>query len=92
MRIGRRGERWPDISDPRIVGPTDWKGRLPEQVQLFEKDALRRCEEESGFTVETLQYFCFRHFPEKYRTDRHERLTLIARKSALADARTAVGR
>ena len=76
----RRGERWPGIFDPRTVATPDWKERLPPMVHLFEKDVLRRCAEEAGFTVETLEYFCFRHFPAKHRTDGHEFLTLTARK------------
>jgi hypothetical protein len=36
----------------------------------------------TGFTVETLEYFCFRRFPAKHRTDAHEFLTLTARKPA----------
>ena len=76
----RRGERWPGIFDPRTVATPDWKERLPPMVHLFEKEVLRRCAEEAGFTVETLEYFCFRHFPAKHRTDGHEFLTLTARK------------
>src|SRR5215813_9455109 len=78
----RGGERWPGIFDPRTVAPPDWKERLPPMVHLFEKDVLRRCAEEAGFTVETLEYFCFHHFPPKHRTDGHEFLTLTARKYA----------
>ena len=78
----RGGERWPGIFDPGTVAPPDWKERLPSMVHLFEKDVLRRCAEEAGFTVEILEYFCFRHFPAKHRTDGHEFLTLTARKSA----------
>ena len=76
----RDGERWPGIFDPRSVAPPDWEERLPPMVHLFEKDVLRRCAEEAGFTVETLEYFCFRHFPPHHRTDGHEFLTLTARK------------
>jgi SAM-dependent methyltransferase len=76
------GERWPGIFDPRSVATEDWKERLPPMVHLFEKDVLRRCAEETGFIVETLEYFCFRHFPAKHRTDGHEYLTLTARKPA----------
>jgi len=76
----RRGERWPGIFNPGTVAPPDWKERLPPVVHLFEKDVLRRCAEEAGFTVETLEYFCFRHFPARHRTDGHEFLTLTARK------------
>jgi len=78
----RSGERWPGIFDPRTVATPDWKERLPPMVHLFEKDVLRRCAEEAGFTVETLEYFCFQHFPAKHRTDGHEFLTLTALKSA----------
>ena len=78
----RGGERWPGIFDPGTVATPDWKERLPPMVNLFEKDVLRRCAEEAGFTVETLEYFCFRQFSAKYRTDGHEFLTLTARKSA----------
>ena len=78
----RCGERWPGIFDPRTVATPDWKESLPPMVHLLEKDVLRRCAEEAGFTVETLEYFCFRHFPAKYRTDGHEFLTLTARKPA----------
>ena len=78
----RSGERWPGLFDPRTVATPDWKERLPPMVHLFEKDVLRRCAEEASFTVETLEYFCFRRFPAKHRTDGHEYLTLTARKSA----------
>ena len=78
----RAGERWPGIFDPRTVATADWKERLPPMVHLFEKELLRRCAEEAGFSVETLEYFCFRHFPAKHRTDGHEFLTLAARKPA----------
>src|SRR5262245_30290578 len=75
----RSGERWPGIFDPRTVAPPDWKERLPPMVHLFEKDVLRRCAEEAGFTVDTLEYFCFRHFPARHRTDGREYVTLTAR-------------
>ncbi len=78
----RSGERWPGIFDPRLAATPDWKDRLPPMVHLFERDVLRRCAEEAGFGVETLEYFCFRHFPTKHRTDGHEYLTLTARKPA----------
>jgi len=78
----RRGERWPRIFDPRTVAPPDWKGRFPPMVHLSEKDVLRRCAEEAGFTVETPEYFCFPHFPARHRSDGHEFLTLTARRSA----------
>ena len=81
-RRARRGERWPGIFDPRTVAPPDWKERLPPMVHLFEKDVLRRCAEEAGFSVETLEYFCFRHFPARHRTDGHEFITLTARRPA----------
>jgi SAM-dependent methyltransferase len=76
----RAGQRWPGIFDPRTVAPPDWKDRLPPMVHLFEMDELRRYAVEAGFTVETLEYFCFHHFPAKHRTDGHEFLTLTARK------------
>jgi hypothetical protein len=76
----RAGERWPGIFDPGTVAPPDWKARLPSMVHLFEKDELRRCAEEAGFIVDTLDYFCFHHFPAKHRTDGREFLTLTARK------------
>jgi SAM-dependent methyltransferase len=77
------GERWPGIFDPRTVATPEWKARLPPMVHLFEKDVLRRCAEEAGFTVETLEYFCFSQFPAKHRTDGREYLTLTARKPAV---------
>jgi hypothetical protein len=76
----RRGERWPGTFDPGTVATPDWKERLPPMVHLFEKDVLRRCAEEAGFAVETLEYFCYRNFPAKHRTDGREFLTLTARK------------
>jgi SAM-dependent methyltransferase len=82
----RSGERWPGIFDPRTVAPPDWAERLPPLVHLFEKAVLHRCAEEAGFIVESLEYFCFRHFPVEYRTDGHEYLTLIARKPAAGAA------
>ena len=76
----RSGRRWPGIFDPRTVATAEWRDRLPPMVHLFEKDVLRRCAEETGFTVETLEYFCFRRFPARHRTDGREYLTLTARK------------
>src|SRR5262249_13492252 len=75
----RRGERWPGIFDPRTVATPDWKERLPPMVHLFEKDVLRRCAVEAGFTVEAIEYFSFRRFPAKHRTDGHEYITFIGR-------------
>jgi len=77
-----RGDRWPGIFDPRLVATPDWKDRLPPMVHLFEKDILRRCAEENGFTVDSLEYFCFNHFPDKHRTDGREYLTMTARKTS----------
>ncbi|MBE2179552.1 MAG: class I SAM-dependent methyltransferase [Chthoniobacterales bacterium] len=77
------GERWPGIFDPRIVASPEWRDRLPKMVHLFERDILRRCAEEAGFTVEKLDYFCFRNFPAIHRTDGREYLTLAARKTAV---------
>lgn len=81
-RRARRGERWPGIFDPRTVAPPEWRDRLPPMVHLFERDVLRRCAEDTGFTVENLEYFCYRHFPAQHRTDGHEYLALTARKAA----------
>lgn len=81
-RRARRGERWPGIFDPRTVAPPDWQARLPGRVHLLEKGVLGRCAEEAGFAVESLEYFCFRNFPEQHRTDGREYLTLTARKAA----------
>lgn len=77
----RQGERWPGIFDPKTFAPPEWKDRLPPMVHLFEKDVLRRCAEEAGFTVELMEYFCFRHFPDKHRTNGKEFITLTARKA-----------
>jgi len=74
------GERWPGIFDPREAATPEWRDRLPTMVNLFEKAVLRRSAEEAGFLVETLEYFCFRHFPDKHRTNGREYLTLTARK------------
>lgn len=76
----RQGERWPGIFDPRTVAPPEWQVRLPEMVNLFEKDVLHRCAIETGFKVESLQYFCFKHFPEQHRTDGREYISMIATK------------
>ncbi len=75
-----RGERWPGIFDPRTVASPEWRDQLPPMVHLFEKDILLRCCAETGFTVETLEYFCFRNFPEKHRTDGREYITMTASK------------
>ncbi|MFZ4681794.1 MAG: class I SAM-dependent methyltransferase [Terrimicrobiaceae bacterium] len=75
-----QAERWPGIFDPRTVASPDWRDRLPSMVHLFEKDILSRCAVEAGFSVETLEYFCFRHFPEKHRTDGREYITMTAVK------------
>lgn len=75
-----RGDRWPGIFDPRTVAPPEWGARLPSMVHLFEKDVLSRCCQEAGFTVETMEYFCFRNFPDQHRTDGREYVTLVARK------------
>lgn len=74
----KAGERWPGIFDPRSVASPEWKDRIPTMVHLFEKDVLRRCAEEAGFTVQTLEYFCFRNFPAQHRTDGHEYITMTA--------------
>lgn len=74
------GARWPGIFNPRDVAPPEWKDRLPGMVHLFEKDILGRCATEAGFQIETLEYFCFRKFPDKYRHDGHEFITMTARK------------
>ncbi len=76
----RSGERWPGIFDPRTVATPDWKDHLPPMVHLFEKDILRRCCEEAGFVIETMEYFCFKNFPDKHRTDGREYVSLVARK------------
>jgi len=77
----QQGERWPGIFDPKTFAPKEWADRLPSLVHLFEPDVLRRCAEEAGFAVEVLEYFCFRHFPDRHRTDGREFLTLTARKA-----------
>jgi len=78
-----QGERWPGIFDPRPLLPPEWRGRLPEQVHLFDKPVLARCATEAGFTIESMEYFCFQHFPEKHRTDGREYIGLVARKPAV---------
>jgi SAM-dependent methyltransferase len=75
-----QGERWPGIFDPKEVATPDWRDRLPPMVHLFDEPVLRRCAEEAGFVVEKMEYFCFRNFPDKHRTDGREYLTLTARK------------
>lgn len=76
------GLRWPGIFDPQSVAPPEWRARLPKFVHLFEADILRRCADEAGFAVETLEYFCFSDFPDIHRTDGHEYLTFTLRKPA----------
>lgn len=76
------GLRWPGVFDPQTVAPPEWRARLPKLVHLFETDVLRRCAEEAGFLVETLEPFCFPNFPAQHRTDGREYLTLTARKPA----------
>jgi polyketide synthase PksJ len=76
------GARWPGIFDPRTAAPPEWRNQLPPMVNLFEKDVLQRCAVEAGFAIEALEYFCFRQFPAKHRTNGREFLTLTARKPA----------
>lgn len=75
-------ERWPGIFNPKTVAPPEWVDQLPSLIHLFEKDVLRRCAEEAGFAVERLEYFCFKRFPDRHRTNGKEFLTLTARKTA----------
>jgi SAM-dependent methyltransferase len=75
-----RGDRWPGIFNPRDAATPEWRDRLPTMVNLFEKDVLGRCALEAGFEIEVLEYFCFRQFPDKHRTDGREFLTMTARK------------
>lgn len=76
----QKGDPWPGIVDPRPLHPPRWRPQLPEMVHLFEKNTLRRVAEEAGFGIEILEYFCYRKFPEHFRTDGREYLSLIARK------------
>lgn len=76
----RNGDPWPGILDPRPLHPQRWRAQLPPLVHLFEKQALRRVAEEAGFAIESLEYFCYKNFPEHFRTDGREYLSLIARK------------
>ncbi|MDX2081800.1 MAG: class I SAM-dependent methyltransferase [Terrimicrobiaceae bacterium] len=76
----RAGERWPGLFDPKLAATPDWRDRLPDRVNLFEKSILERCALEAGFVVEALDYFCFDEFPDEHRTDGREYVSLIARK------------
>jgi SAM-dependent methyltransferase len=76
----RNGDPWPGILDPRPLHPPRWRSRLPPMVHLFEKQTLRRVAEGAGFEIESLEYFCYRKFPEHFRTNGREYLSLIAKK------------
>ena len=76
----RNGDPWPGILDPRPLHPPRWRSQLPPLVHLFEKATLRRVAEEAGFEIESLEYFCYEKFPEHFRTNGREYLSLIARK------------
>jgi hypothetical protein len=69
----RRGEPWP-------LHPERWRSQLPALVHLFEDDTLRRVLESAGFVVGGLRYFCYRNFPEHFRTGGREYLSVIAHK------------
>ena len=81
QRRKRAGDPWPGTFNPRLVATPEWRDRLPELVNLFDADVLRRAVEEAGFTIEHLEPFCYHDFPEKHRTNGQEFLGLIARKS-----------
>lgn len=76
----RNGDPWPGIFDPKPFHPPRWWPQLPDLIHLFEKDPLRKLAEGAGFRVDSLEYFCYRKFPDHLRTNGQEYLWMVATK------------
>ncbi|MFI4918733.1 MAG: NAD(+) diphosphatase [Legionellales bacterium] len=74
------GCEWPGIFNPRLVASEKWQDNLPEFVHLFELEVIKKMVEQAGFTIETIEYFCYKNYPEEHRTDGKEFISLCAVK------------
>ena len=63
-----------------VAHARDARRPLLEVGAAYGNATLARCATEAGFTIETLEYFCFRNFPDQHRTDGREYVTMTARK------------
>lgn len=80
-RRAASGEEWPGIFNPKLVASEKWKDNLPDFVHLFELDTLKKAVASAGFTIETLEYFCYDDYPDEHRRDGKEFISLVANKS-----------
>lgn len=76
----REGVKWPGIFNPKSVANDKWRDNLPDFVHLFEMDAIKKVIEQAGFTIDKIEYFCYKNYPDEHRTDGKEFISLCATK------------
>ncbi len=79
------GYEWPGIFNPKLVASEKWRDTLPEFVHLFELDTIKTVVEKAGFTINGIEYFCYKNYPDEHRTDGKEFISLCATKSSVID-------
>lgn len=76
----QEGIEWPGIFNPKLVATDKWRDNLPDFVHLFEMDVIKRVIEQAGFTIDKIEYFCYKNYPDEHRTDGKEFISLCATK------------
>ena len=76
----REGDEWPGIFNPKLVASDKWSDNLPDFVHLFEIDTIKNIVEKAGFTIDSIDYFCYKNYPNEHRTDGKEFISLCATK------------
>jgi len=75
----KAGIKWPGIFKIDFLANSS-KGILPEYMHLFELESLRDILEEAHFSIDTIEYFCYKNYPPHFKQEGNEFLSVSATK------------